>query len=410
MYKEICDWLHEHYIPQQSAEMMIALTKPACSNPTTLGFLEAGFDVGDGYGYAGHSTYDCEPVPTMTSYHDKKPTRQTGGLLFRFEQPDGDSFEALMVSGWTDQSIVVCLPKQYVDHWLNFEAECVRLSVSALSYRDQVYIVGGVEMAFDASVRWEDICLPGNLKESIRQDIDAFFEKGAAIYTRLNLKPFRKIMLAGVPGTGKTMLCAALARWALDKGRFVIYVSGSNAAGSSFWKIHQAIDMSARAHSPTIVIVEEIDAYLQGNTKARMLNVLDGSETPMNPHGTLLIATTNHPEQIDNRVMKRPGRLDRIFIIPELSSEADAEKMLRQYLGEHWQDEHRVIVPNLVGHPGAFVREVALYALTSAAYEGLESLPVHILQNSLESLSDQIKSKDDFLRKQRPMGLLARKN
>ena len=34
----------------------------------------------------------------------------------------------------------------------------------------------------------------------------------------------------------------------------------------------------------------------------------------MNSHGTLLIATTNYPDAIDERVMKRPGRLDRILL------------------------------------------------------------------------------------------------
>ncbi|NJR12369.1 AAA family ATPase, partial [bacterium] len=74
---------------------------------------------------------------------------------------------------------------------------------------------------------------------------------------------------------------------------------------------------------------KSLDAYLKGDSKAQMLNVLDGSETPLNPQGTLLIATTNHPEQIDNRVMKRPGRLDRIFIIPELKDKDDAYAMLK---------------------------------------------------------------------------------
>ncbi|GAB4526059.1 MAG: hypothetical protein OHK0046_42510 [Anaerolineae bacterium] len=410
MYKAICQWMQREYMPLHTEEMMIALTKPACCNPTTLAYVEDNFDVGDGYGYAGYTETEIEPIPSFLIYHDKKPTRRVGGMVFRFETPGGSTFEALLIASWTDHIVLVCLPKEHIGHWLNFEEECLRVASSAMSYRDRVYIVGGTDIAFDAATRWEDICLPTGLKENILQDVDAFFQKGAAIYTRLGLKPFRKLMLAGVPGTGKTMICAALARWALDQGCFVVYVSGSNVFGSQFWKIHQALDMAAKAYSPTIVIVEELDAYLQGDSKAQMLNVLDGSETPMNPHGTLLVATTNHPEKIDNRVMKRPGRLDRIFIIPELTNEEDAETMLRKYLGDSWQDEHRVIVPALVGHPGAFVREVALHALTTAAYELREDLPVEILQHSLDSLVEQIKAKDDFLtsNKQRPMGLTAR--
>lgn len=89
----------------------------------------------------------------------------------------------------------------------------------------------------------------------------------------------------------------------------------------------------------------------------------------------LLVATTNYPEVIDERVLKRPGRLDRIFIIPETRAAIDAEKMLRQYLGTLWQDEHKGLIPALVGYPGAFIREVAVYALTQVAYDDLNHLP-----------------------------------
>ena len=52
--------------------------------------------------------------------------------------------------------------------------------------------------------------------------------------------------------------------------------------------------------------------------KALVLNVLDGAEAKENAQGTMLIATTNYPEAIDERVLKRPGRLDRVFIVPEV--------------------------------------------------------------------------------------------
>src|SRR5690606_20046720 len=157
--------------------------------------------------------------------------------------------------------------------------------------------------------------------------------------------------------------------------------SGSNQYGAKFWKIHEALDMAASSDAPTIVIVEELDSYLDDENKAQMLNVLDGSESPSNKHGTILIATTNHPEKIDDRVLKRPGRLDRVFIIPEMESEDIAQKMLQQYLGDSWCDEHVEIIPKLIGRPGAFIREVALYALTMAAYNNEPTLTLDMLQD-----------------------------
>jgi predicted AAA+ superfamily ATPase len=412
VHEQIGQWIQRSYMAQQPQEMVITLASASCCNVSALSYIPEQFAVGEGFVYSGFRKTHCDVITPITLYSDKKPGRYLGALIFTFVHPENDEqFEVLLVSAWDEHDndiTMACVPQSYSAQWLTFEDECNRIVNTAAAYRDRVYIVGGMARSFEATIEWEDIYLPADLKVALLNDVDSFFDQGVKIYRELNLKPFRKLLLAGVPGTGKTMLCGALARRALSQGHFVIYVSGSNIAGSEFWKIHQALEIASRANTPTIVIVEELDAYLKGDSKAQMLNVLDGSETPLNPQGTLLIATTNHPEQIDNRVMKRPGRLDRIFIIPELKSEEDARGMLKKYLGKAWRDEHVEIVPHLLGRPGAFVREVAVYALTMAAYQHLNELSLDILQESLDSLESQIEAKDNFLtmHKDRSMGLI----
>jgi SpoVK/Ycf46/Vps4 family AAA+-type ATPase len=219
--------------------------------------------------------------------------------------------------------------------------------------------------------------------------------------------------MAGVPGTGKTMLCSALGKWALDQGYLVVYISSVDMQGATFHKIEQALQIVSNSRLPALILLEEIDAYLHDKQKAMVLNVLDGAESVINEHGTLLIATTNYPEAIDERVLKRPGRLDRIFIIPEVRQEEDAERMLRRYLGELWRDEHRALVPKLVGFPGAFIREVAIYALTQVALDAegegsdLPELPLDALTESFKRLKAQIDMRDDFLVKRGAMAFNA---
>lgn len=414
IHEKLCRWIEEAYLPQQPAEWITVLTRSACCNLTALVHIAPRFPVGDDFHYVGYETYPCEAVPTLITYLEDKPAHRTGALLFKFAKADQTTFEVLVAAAWIDDDnigidmiAVACLPSDHADQWLVFEEECSRIAHSAIAYKDKVYIVGGKDVTFDAMVKWEDVHLPAELKGSILKDIDSFFEKGVSIYQRLNINPFRKLLLAGVPGTGKTMLCSAIARLSQAKGRFIVYVSGSNRHGAQFWKIHQALDMAASSAMPTIVIVEELDSYLDEDSKAQLLNVLDGSETPNNPCGTVLIATTNHPEIIDDRVLKRPGRVDRIFIVPELSDENDVERMLSAYLGDQWREEHQTIVPRLLGKPGAFVREVALYALTIAAYQDMEDVPLSLLEESLDTLNRQIEAKDDFLtsHKRAPIGL-----
>jgi SpoVK/Ycf46/Vps4 family AAA+-type ATPase len=188
----------------------------------------------------------------------------------------------------------------------------------------------------------------------------------------------------------------------------VIYVSSGDRYGSTFSKIDQALSIAADSSLPSLILLEELDAYLHDeDEKALILNVLDGAESTINDQGTLLIATTNHPEAIDDRVLKRPGRLDRVFIIPEANHPDDAEKMLRQYLGDMWRDEHRRVARRLTGYPGAFIREVAVYALTRVAYEDGEELSAEMLQTSFERLQEQIDARDDFLTRRSGFGLVA---
>jgi SpoVK/Ycf46/Vps4 family AAA+-type ATPase len=291
---------------------------------------------------------------------------------------------------------LACLPKRFLPVWTAFAVECDRL-LRAMNPEPKVMIIGGRTASFVPTTRWDEVILPARLKDDILHDVETFFTKGIDVYKRLNLKPFRKLLLAGVPGTGKTMLCSALAAWALERGYLVIYISSADQMGATFGKIQQALHIASYSQYPTLILLEELDAFLHDREKALVLNVLDGSESSINDRGTLLIATTNYPEAIDERVLKRPGRLDRIFIIPETRRREDAEKMLRQYLGSMWSDEHRALVSRLVGYPGAFIREVAIYALTQVAYEDLTTLPLDVLERSFNSLKEQIDVRDDFL-------------
>src|SRR5690606_7380500 len=149
-------------------------------------------------------------------------------------------------------------------------------------------------------------------------------------------------------------------------------------------------------------------SYLRGDDKARILNVMDGVESPNNPKGSLLLATTNYPEAIDERITKRPGRVDRIYVIPTIQDMLQAEQMLRHYMADQWQDGHARIASRLVGQPGAFVREAALAARMFAARERQTHITYDMLERSVESLLTQTTADRDFLSQRRPLGLDSR--
>jgi len=364
--------------------------------------------------YTGVEQLTCDQVIPISEY--VVPGRKAvlgesvGAFQFSFEHPDGD-FKVLYVSSYyrdDDPNIIAIalVPPDHMDPWVNLESffnEAVRRP----SRRQDVYIIGGTNAYFKPSVEWDEVILPANLKEDLRADMEAFFKDGVPIYQELNLAPFRKLLLVGPPGTGKTMLCAAMAKLALKKKRVVVYVSGADDDGASFHKIHHALNVVANAGYPVLLIVEEIDVYLRKDDKARILNVLDGLESPNNPRGALLLATTNYPEVIDERIAKRPGRMDRIVVIPPIQDEDLAREMLEHYMGPQWQSDHIEVVPFLVGQTGAFVREVALHARMLAAHNHQRSVDLKTLRQSVGSLSNQMNTGDDLMPR-RSMGFGSR--
>ena len=133
-------------------------------------------------------------------------------------------------------------------------------------------------------------------------------------FTRDGQSGMRKMLLTGPPGTGKTSILMALAN---ELGRDLPVVLASDDEGAVM-----TCAKAATQQRPCIVMVEEMDMLVRPSSAA--LGFLDGTDTPRNPAGTYLIATTNYPRRIDRRILKRPGRIDRVIAVGALRSRAAA--------------------------------------------------------------------------------------
>lgn len=144
-------------------------------------------------------------------------------------------------------------------------------------------------------------------KEKISMDMNFFFDN-VERFSRFNQKPMRKYLLCGEPGTGKTSICYNAAKEFSEKMP-VIFVT-------QFAELSAHIEECSKSDVRTIVIFEDCERSLRENSSA--LNFLDGVDRPNVKGGCVIIMTTNHPEQIETRITKRPGRIDRIFKIGAL--------------------------------------------------------------------------------------------
>ena len=415
-YEQLVHWAQDTWEDRyEDAPYMTIWASAECSNRIAQEKVKAGRRLKGKARYHGFEQVEADVVVPISDYGSRGNkmvlTATAGAFIFKFLDTETDDvFEVIYASSYIDDDVqdltaVALVPDGRLDTWASFESHCAKAVRPRIRRRRDVYIIGGTDAFFDPTVEWDDVILEDQLKTDIMHDVEAFFNEGVDIYRQLKLTPFRKLLLAGVPGTGKTMLCAALAKYALSQRRIVVYVSGSDRDGATFEKIQRGFQAVASASLPTLLIVEEIDAYLRGDDKARILNVLDGIESPNNAKGTLMLATTNYPEAIDDRVFKRPGRLDRIFVVPTIDNEAVAENMLKHYMAEQWQDEHAEIASQLVKQPGAFVREVALHARMLAAHEHQTDVTLEMLKASVDSLLKQMKMDSKILEQRRPIGL-----
>lgn len=415
-------WIKETWIAQRpDHEWVIVASNNICMDVSILEKFEDAeeLDLEGDYRYANSYSIQLESFPVVYNWHTEGIlSHRSGAFIYQFEpssESEAEAFEVLMLSYYISDSQhmahLACVPREMMPTWSSFINTCQRLRRP----RNKVTVVGGNQHNYEPRVDLKDIIMEEDLKQSILDDVDKFFRRGVEVYARMNLNPFRKILLAGVPGTGKTMLCNAMAKWALERNYEVLYVSGADARGANFFKIQQALSISANAKRPTLILLEEIDSFLNDKQKSMILNVLDGVESFENEHGTMLIATTNYPEAIDDRVLKRPGRLDRIYIIPPAQSEDITERMLRLYLGDMWQEDHAKMAKRLVDYPGAFIREVCVFAMTRAIDEDEDNLSVSLslLEESFDLLKSQIRAREALVNQNpgaRKFGFAARAN
>ena len=177
-------------------------------------------------------------------------------------------------------------------------------------------------------VTFKDVAGLEGAKEEVQEVVD--FLKNSEKYTKLGGKIPKGVLLVGPPGTGKTLLAKAVAGEAK--------VPFFSLSGSDFVEMFVGVGASrvrdlfaqAKAKSPAIIFIDEIDAIGRArgkgnftggndereNTLNQLLTEMDGFGTDTN---VIVMAATNRADILDKALM-RAGRFDRsIYVdLPEL--------------------------------------------------------------------------------------------
>ena len=222
---------------------------------------------------------------------------------------------------------------------------------------------------------FEDVAGVEEAKEEVQELVDYLRDPGK--FQRLGGHIPRGVLMAGNPGTGKTLLAKAIAGeakvpfFSISGSDFVEMFVGVGAS-----RVRDMFDQ-AKKHAPCIIFIDEIDAVgrsrgvgLGGGNDEReqtlnqLLVEMDGFE---GTEGIIVIAATNRPDVLDPALL-RPGRFDRQVHVglPDIQGR---EKILKVHmrkvpLGDDVKPE--LIARGTPGFSGAdlanLVNEAALFA------------------------------------------------
>lgn len=247
----------------------------------------------------------------------------------------------------------------------------------------------------DNKVTFADVAGIDEAKEELEEIID--FLKDPQKFTVLGGRIPKGVLLAGSPGTGKTLLARAIAGEA-DVPFFTI-------SGSDFVEMFVGVGASrvrdlftqGKKQAPCIIFIDEIDAVgrhrgagLGGGhdereqTLNQLLVEMDGFESN---EGVIIVAATNRPDVLDPALL-RPGRFDRQVIVP-IPDVGGRQKILEIYGRKTKmaaQVDYGILARGTPGFSGADLENLVNEAALMAAREGAQEITLELLEKAKDKI------------------------
>jgi len=324
---------------------------------------------------------DGRPFMTVTPDDTELiPMLRQSGVDISVKEPEKDSLWMSIFISWFPMLLLIGV-------WVFFMRQMqVGGKGGALSFgKTRAKLREGGE----TKVTFKDVAGIDESKAELEEIID--FLKDPNKFTKLGGRIPKGVLLAGSPGTGKTLLAKAIA----GEAEVPFYTI----SGSEFVEMFVGVGASrvrdlfnqGKKNAPCIIFIDEIDAVgrhrgagLGGGhdereqTLNQLLVEMDGFEAN---EGVIIIAATNRPDVLDPALL-RPGRFDRQVIVP-LPDIKGREKILTIYADKTKLTKNvdlSVIARGTPGFSGADLENLINEAALMAARKNEEEITLEHLE------------------------------
>ena len=358
------------------------------------------------YGDTLDITLKGKDQPTETSRKDSSGTLYEQGIINHCEDLEGDELKKC------NETYPVIEYKESVNTWvIVLDVALTVLPIIAVVIffswmMKQATAANSQSMSFGKAkaklygpdkkkVTFKDVAGNESAKQDLTEIVD--FLKNPKKYEKLGAKIPRGVLLAGAPGTGKTLMARAVAGEA-DVPFFSI-------SGSEFAEMFVGVGASrvrdlfskAKKNAPSIIFIDEIDAVAHkrdarggaGREDEQTLNQIlvemDGFD---NDSGVIVMAATNRVDMLDKALL-RPGRFDRHVnvTLPERKDRLEILKVHFKGKPVSSDVDLEALAKKTAGSSGADLANIANEAAITAAREGHKAISNADLTSAFERVA-----------------------
>jgi ATPase family associated with various cellular activities (AAA) len=201
----------------------------------------------------------------------------------------------------------------------------------------------------------ELILIPGTPVAYVLSQIEEFWGR-EDFFKELGLVYKRGVLFYGPAGCGKTSIIRMLCTEFIKRGGIVISITDIDNDQDILLKLREV-----EPDRPVMCIFEDIEKLTENKeTESDVLSFLDGEKQIGN---VINVATTNKPDLLEERLMKRPGRFDLVIGLNPPVEEARRTYLQRLFKGHAQESQMEEMVNGTEGLGMAHLRELAVAML-----------------------------------------------